>query len=63
MYSKCGSITDAETSFICIRSPNVVALTALINGYAQYGLGSEAMLLFGQICSSSDTGHDLEGLR
>ncbi|KAL6291628.1 hypothetical protein ACE6H2_009138 [Prunus campanulata] len=49
MYSKCGSITDAETSFICIRSPNVAALTALINGYAQHGLGSEAMLLFEQM--------------
>lgn len=46
MYSKCGSITDAEASFICIGSPNVAAWTALINGYAQYGLVSKAMLLF-----------------
>lgn len=46
MYSKCGSITDAETSFNSIVSPNVAAWTALINGYAQHGLGSESILLF-----------------
>ncbi|PRQ60346.1 putative tetratricopeptide-like helical domain-containing protein [Rosa chinensis] len=46
MYSKCGCITDAETSFNSITSPNVAAWTALINGCAQHGLGSEAVLLF-----------------
>lgn len=45
MYSKCGSITDAQASFICISYPNVAAWTALINGYAHHGLGSEAVLL------------------
>uniref|UniRef100_A0A2N9GLW5 DYW domain-containing protein n=1 Tax=Fagus sylvatica TaxID=28930 RepID=A0A2N9GLW5_FAGSY len=46
MYSKCGSIPDAQKSFSSISSPNVVAWTALINGYAHHGLGSEAILLF-----------------
>lgn len=46
MYSKCGRLTDAERSFITIPSPNVAAWTALINGYACHGLGSEAISLF-----------------
>ncbi|KAF3432867.1 hypothetical protein FNV43_RR23969 [Rhamnella rubrinervis] len=46
MYSKCGSIKDARTSFICISSPNVAAWTALINGYAHHGLAFEAILIF-----------------
>ncbi|GAV66227.1 PPR domain-containing protein/PPR_2 domain-containing protein, partial [Cephalotus follicularis] len=46
MYSKCGSILDAQKSFASISSPNVAAWTAIINGYALHGLGSEAILLF-----------------
>ncbi|XP_052187663.1 pentatricopeptide repeat-containing protein At2g13600-like [Diospyros lotus] len=46
MYSKCGSITEAQASFHVISSPNVAAWTALINGYARHGLCSEAILLF-----------------
>ncbi|ESW28516.1 hypothetical protein PHAVU_003G293100 [Phaseolus vulgaris] len=45
-YSKCGHLADAQRSFISIFSPNVAAWTALINGYAYHGLGSEAVLLF-----------------
>ncbi|KAH7855752.1 hypothetical protein Vadar_028438 [Vaccinium darrowii] len=46
MYCKCGSIADAQKSFIEINSPNVAAWTALILGYAHNGLCSEALLLF-----------------
>lgn len=46
MYSKCGSLTEAQASFSSISAPNVAAWTALINGYAHHGLGSEAVLLF-----------------
>lgn len=49
MYSKCGSIADAQASFMCISNPNVGAWTALIYGYAHHGLGSEAVLLFEQM--------------
>lgn len=49
MYSKCGSIHDAQKSFSSISSPNVAAWTALINGYAHHGIGSEAILLFGDM--------------
>lgn len=46
MYSRCGSINDAQASFSSISSPNVAAWTALMNGYSHHGLGSEAVLLF-----------------
>ncbi|XP_022888744.1 pentatricopeptide repeat-containing protein At2g13600-like [Olea europaea var. sylvestris] len=46
MYSKCGSIEDARASFSCVSSPNVAAWTALINGHAHHGLGSDAVSLF-----------------
>ncbi|GMJ07844.1 SLOW GROWTH 2 [Hibiscus trionum] len=46
MYSKCGSIADAHRSFSSIYSPNVAAWTAIINGYAHHGLGSQAISLF-----------------
>ncbi|QHO15976.1 hypothetical protein HN51_031354 [Arachis hypogaea] len=46
LYSKCGRLADAQRSFLSIFSPNVAAWTALINGYAFHGLGSEAILLF-----------------
>ncbi|KAK7252072.1 hypothetical protein RIF29_35780 [Crotalaria pallida] len=45
-YSKCGFLADAQRSFISIFSPNVAAWTALINGYAYHGFGSEAISLF-----------------
>ncbi|KAK2380510.1 pentatricopeptide repeat-containing protein [Trifolium repens] len=45
-YSKCGRLADAQRSFTSIFSPNVAAWTALINGYAYHGHGSEAILLF-----------------
>lgn len=45
-YSKCGRLADAQRAFTSIFSPNVAAWTALINGYACHGLGSEAILLF-----------------
>ena len=46
MYSKCGSISNAQKSFSSISSPNVAAWTALINGYAHHGLGSKEILLY-----------------
>lgn len=46
MYSKCGSIMEAQTAFASISLPNVAAWTALINGHAHHGLGSEAISLF-----------------
>ena len=79
MYSKCGSIMEARTSFDSISSPNVPAWTALINGHAHHGLGSEAISLFdrmieqglapngatfvGVLCACSRTGLVDEGMK
>uniref|UniRef100_A0A7C9AUE1 Uncharacterized protein n=1 Tax=Opuntia streptacantha TaxID=393608 RepID=A0A7C9AUE1_OPUST len=46
MYAKCGSISDAQRAFDAISLPNVAAWTALINGHAHHGLGSEAFVHF-----------------
>lgn len=46
MYSKCGSIEDASSAFRCISSPGTAGWTALINGHAHHGLGSDAVTLF-----------------
>ncbi|KAI3504006.1 hypothetical protein L1887_32550 [Cichorium endivia] len=44
MYSKCGSINDARSSFLSIVNPNVAAWTALVNSYAHHGHFLEAHL-------------------
>ncbi|KZV43922.1 hypothetical protein F511_33600 [Dorcoceras hygrometricum] len=46
MYSRCGNLADARASFTCISSPNVAAWTALINGHAHHGLGTDALTFF-----------------
>lgn len=49
MYAKCGSITDARTSFNNIDSPNIASWTALINALAHSGHATEAILMFFQM--------------
>ncbi|XP_039115677.1 pentatricopeptide repeat-containing protein At2g13600-like [Dioscorea cayenensis subsp. rotundata] len=49
MYAKCGSITDARTSFNNIDSPNIASWTALINALAHSGHATEAILMFVQM--------------
>eukprot|EP01018_Ginkgo_biloba_P010467 Gb_28795 [translate_table: standard] len=45
MYAKCGSIEDARQVFNEMSHRNVVSFSALIAGYAQNGLGEEALNL------------------
>ncbi|PKA66682.1 Pentatricopeptide repeat-containing protein [Apostasia shenzhenica] len=49
MYAKCGSISDAKSSFLHISSPNVASWTALICGLAQHAEGVEAIRQFGRM--------------
>ncbi|KAF3782584.1 Pentatricopeptide repeat-containing protein [Nymphaea thermarum] len=49
MYSKCGDIVSAKSTFFLMTERNVAAWTALINGYAFHGLGNEATALFDQM--------------
>ncbi|CAH8351654.1 unnamed protein product [Eruca vesicaria subsp. sativa] len=46
MYSKCGSIVEASKVFEETENADIVALTAIINGYAEHGKSKEAIDLF-----------------
>lgn len=46
MYAKCRSIDDARAVFDRLPRKNVVTWTAMIDGYAQHGLGQEALALY-----------------
>ncbi|KAM7251990.1 hypothetical protein ACFE04_023873 [Oxalis oulophora] len=46
MYSKCGSLAEAENIFTKIYNPDTVSWTAIISSYAQHGLAEEALLFF-----------------
>ncbi|KAJ7520278.1 hypothetical protein O6H91_20G076300 [Diphasiastrum complanatum] len=49
MYAKCGCIEDARELFNNMSERNVVSWTAMIAGYAQNGLGKEALALYEQM--------------
>ncbi|XP_057786738.1 putative pentatricopeptide repeat-containing protein At3g47840 [Salvia miltiorrhiza] len=46
MYSKCGSLQDAEKTFSLSHNDDIVSWTAMINGYAEHGHSREAIDLF-----------------
>lgn len=46
MYSKCGSLQDAEATFALSQNDDIVSWTAMINGYAEHGYSQEAIDLF-----------------
>ncbi|KAJ7237494.1 hypothetical protein O6H91_Y445400 [Diphasiastrum complanatum] len=49
MYAKCGCTEDARELFDNMSERDVVSWTAMIAGYAQNGLGMEALALFEQM--------------
>ncbi|KAK7337037.1 hypothetical protein VNO77_17595 [Canavalia gladiata] len=46
MYAKCGSLKHARDVFNSTENPDIVSWSSLIVGYAQFGLGHEAINLF-----------------
>ncbi|MCO5561641.1 hypothetical protein L7F22_015262 [Adiantum nelumboides] len=46
MYAKCGSLSEAREVFDCLPKRNVVVWGAMIAGYAQHGLGVQALELY-----------------
>ncbi|CAN6447240.1 unnamed protein product [Victoria cruziana] len=46
MYSKCGSIQDAQKLFDAISSKDVVCWNSMVSCYAQHGHAFEAFLMF-----------------
>ncbi|KAJ7542549.1 hypothetical protein O6H91_09G000100 [Diphasiastrum complanatum] len=49
MYAKCGCTDDARELFNNMSERNVVSWNAMIAGYAQNGLGKEALALYEQM--------------
>lgn len=49
LYSKCGNVDDAYQVFTSIIEPNVVSFNSMISGFAQNGLGKEALNLFAKM--------------
>ncbi|KAJ7527643.1 hypothetical protein O6H91_16G064700 [Diphasiastrum complanatum] len=49
MYAKCGCTEDARELFYNMSERDVVSWTAMIAGYAQTGLGKEALALYEQM--------------
>nr|GMD87573.1 pentatricopeptide repeat-containing protein At1g53600, mitochondrial [Ipomoea batatas] len=54
MYSKCGSLNDAYRVFKSVREPNIFIFNAMITGFAQNGLGNEALILFKELESEGE---------
>nr|XP_048322762.1 pentatricopeptide repeat-containing protein At3g53360, mitochondrial-like isoform X2 [Ziziphus jujuba var. spinosa] len=46
MYTKCGSLENAQKLFDLMENPDVVSWSSLIMGYAQFGYGEKAIQLF-----------------
>ncbi|KAK9706727.1 hypothetical protein RND81_07G147900 [Saponaria officinalis] len=46
MYSKCGSLDDADRLFCRLSEKGIVSWSAMIGGLAQHGRGKEALELF-----------------
>ncbi|CAN5958558.1 unnamed protein product [Sphagnum jensenii] len=49
MYTKCGSIEDAQRVFNRMVTPDVIAWTAMLRGHAMHGRGREAIQHFEQM--------------
>eukprot|EP01018_Ginkgo_biloba_P001960 Gb_38297 [translate_table: standard] len=49
MYAKCESMDDARGVFDKMTKRNVVSCNAMIAGYAQHGLGADALKIFCQM--------------
>ncbi|KAJ7300180.1 hypothetical protein O6H91_Y053900 [Diphasiastrum complanatum] len=49
MYAKCGCVEDAHAVFNNIHERNLVSWNSIIAGYAQQGLGKEALTLLDQM--------------
>lgn len=47
MYSKCGSLEEARRVFDSLSTKDIVTWNAMLSGYAQRGLGEEALSLYG----------------
>ncbi|OWM72396.1 hypothetical protein CDL15_Pgr018281 [Punica granatum] len=59
MYIKCGNLHKAKLVFDRFADKDVVMWNSIITGYAQHGLGEEALQIFHEMCSSSTKPDDI----
>ncbi|KAL4191154.1 hypothetical protein AMTRI_Chr07g79280 [Amborella trichopoda] len=52
MYFKCGNLCNAHDIFMRSHERDVVMWNAMITGYAQHGLGHEALKFFYSLCET-----------
>ncbi|GAB2246379.1 hypothetical protein Droror1_Dr00001872 [Drosera rotundifolia] len=52
MYVRCGDLVKARLVFNRFALKDVVMWNSIITGYAQHGLGTEALQLFHEMCSA-----------
>ncbi|KAK1414325.1 hypothetical protein QVD17_30069 [Tagetes erecta] len=55
MYSKCGSLKDAQLVFNKLKNKDVVAYNAMITAYAMHGYSQEALVVFSNMCRMHTT--------
>lgn len=49
MYSKCGSVEEARRTFDRLKHRDIVSWSTMISGYANCGLGHQALQVFSQM--------------
>ncbi|XP_052205498.1 pentatricopeptide repeat-containing protein At1g56690, mitochondrial [Diospyros lotus] len=59
MYIKCGDLVKAEQVFDKFPHKDTVMWNAMITGYAQHGLGEEALKVFNEMHTSGIAGDDV----
>ncbi|OVA13932.1 Pentatricopeptide repeat [Macleaya cordata] len=52
MYVKCGDLVKAKRDFDRFFRKDVVMWNSMVVGYAQHGLGDEALVVFHEMCST-----------
>lgn len=50
LYSKCGSLCNAQKLFHSIPEKDLVIFTSMVGGYAMHGMGEEAVRVFYDMC-------------
>eukprot|EP00246_Nothoceros_aenigmaticus_P016559 TRINITY_DN7625_c0_g1_i1.p1 TRINITY_DN7625_c0_g1~~TRINITY_DN7625_c0_g1_i1.p1 ORF type:complete len:125 (+),score=24.41 TRINITY_DN7625_c0_g1_i1:152-526(+) len=58
MYAKCGNIQEARMVFDSLPFKDVVTWNAMITGYAQHGLGQEALTLYASMQQEGNSSAD-----
>ncbi|KAH7834089.1 hypothetical protein Vadar_012643 [Vaccinium darrowii] len=59
MYIKCGDLVKAKWVFDGFSPKDIIMWNSIVTGYAQHGLGEEALQVFHEMCSSGIATDDI----